>query len=189
MQLSILLISFGAFFTVNFELLDDVAVVDFGYEAVGIGILYAVVTILTVPSALLYEKLASRYKPFALIGFSAFLLFLNYIFSPWVNIYMWTGLFMARVIYSPIRTSAITEAINVRTPSSIRATTISTYELLRRIPFVLLAGQIGMMMETIGVKMFSFWFAVLIAIIVGPQLVLFLMQGRKERIETFVPIP
>ena len=31
------------------------------------------------------------------------------------------------------------------------------------------------------------WFAVLIAIIVGPQLVLFMMQSRKERIETFVP--
>lgn len=81
---------------------------------------------------------------------------------------------------SPIKNSAITEAINVQTPSAIRSTTISTYELIRRIPYVLLAGQIGAVMETSGVRMFSFYFALLILIIVGPQIFFSHFQVKRK---------
>jgi len=110
----------------------------------------------------------------------ALVIILNYIFSPWINVYIWTGLFLIRLIYGPIRTSAITEIINRNTPSKIRATTISTNELLRKIPFVFLSGIIGKLIDIHGAKVFAFWFALVFLILILPQLGVYVWKRRKD---------
>lgn len=180
LQITILLITFGAFYTIAYELLDDISVVSFGYTAVGIGLLYGILYILKIPFGLLYEKVSGRYKPYLLIALGALVIILNYIFSPWISVYTWTGLFLVRIMYGPIRTNAITEIINRNTPSKIRATTISTNELLRKIPFVFLAGFLGKLIDIYGAKIFAFWFALLFLIFIVPQFVVYRWKRKRE---------
>lgn len=178
-QTTLLLITFGAFYTVAYELLDDISVVSYGYKSVGMGFLYGIVTFIGIPSALLYEKFAKKFNTYTLLAGGALVIILNYIFSPWINVYIWTALFLIRVTYSPIRNNAISEIINRNTPSKIRATTISTNELLRKIPFVFFAGVMGEIIDLHGAKVFAFYFALVFLILIAPQLVVYGWKRKK----------
>lgn len=179
-QVAILIVSFGTFQTIGYEILDDALVISYGYSAFAIGILYGVLSIINLPFSLLYDKFSKKYKSFTLITVGAIILALNYLFSPCISVYVWTSLFLIRFIYMPIRTGAITEVINKRTPSKIRATTISTSELIKKIPFVLFSGFLGEAMDQIGVKNFSFWFGLVLLIVIIPQLIVFNRKKTKS---------
>ena len=156
---TILILIFGCFFVLSYEILDDLAVVDWGLTASQIGILYAIGTFLSVPASYLYPKISRKFTSKVLIKIGIGILIVNYIFSPHINATIWIAIFFLRVFYSPIRDSAISELINQETESKIRATTLSTYELARRIPYALLAVPLGIMMKSTGIKVFSSYFA------------------------------
>jgi MFS family permease len=178
---TLLLLTFGIFHTVAYELLDDAAVVAFGYGAVGIGVLYSIATLITIPFSLLYERVSKRFASFTLLVGAIGVLVLNYILTPWIGISIWTGLFLIRVMYSPIKEGAVAELINTRTPSNIRATTISTYELIRKLPYLFLAGFIGSLMDAYGVKWLAFYLAFLLALLSLPQVLLGFIVADKRR--------
>lgn len=180
-QVSILLLTFGSFSTIAYEILDDASVVAFGYSEVGIGVLYSVVTLIAIPFSLLYEKVSKKFGSYYLLIGSIGVLVLNYLFSPRIGIAVWTGLFLVRVMYSPIKDGAVAELINTRTPSWIRATTISTYELLRKVPFLILAGFIGTLMDEYGVQWLAFWFAITLLVVSVPQIVYRKMSSSYDK--------
>jgi hypothetical protein len=175
---SLLLFTYGVFSTLAYELVDDMSVVAFGYDAVGIGILYSVVVFLAIPFSLLYQYLEKRLSTICLLFGAIGLLALNYVFSPWISVYVWTGIFLVRVIYSPIKEAAITQVINTRTPSKIRATTISTYELVRKIPYLFIAGSVAVWLDAYGVKQLASGFGLMLIILSVPQLVYWLRRRR-----------
>jgi MFS family permease len=174
-----LLFVYGTFFVLAYEILTDAAVIDWGYDEIGIGFLYAAATFIAIPSSFLYERFSKRFKPLSLILVGISILIINFLFSPWINIWVWTAIFLIRVFYSPIKNSAISELLNKRTSSKIRATTLSTYQLLRKAPFLLLSAPIGWMMMNYGVKNFSLLFAVTLFIITAGWLVL--VNFRKSK--------
>jgi len=154
-----LLLIFGSFMAVAYEILDDVAVVDWGFNEIEIGLIYAAATLIAIPASYLYEFFAKRLSPIKMVVIASLLLTGNYLFSPWITAPLWVVIFLSRVFYSPIRGSAVSEVLNKHTTSNIRATTLSTYELMRKMPYVLLAGTMGIMMENLGVRWFSHYFA------------------------------
>lgn len=178
---TLLLLTMGSFSTVAYEILDDVAVVDWGYSAVGISVLYTSLILLSIPSGFLYSYISKKITLKKLVVLGILILITNYVFSLWINSYVWTILFLARVLYSPIKNSAIKDILNQSTNSSSRATTISTYELLIKLPFVLIGVPIGIMLKDFGVKTFSVGFATSLAFALIAYLITnkFLMR-RKE---------
>lgn len=175
----VMILTYGVFQTFAWELLDDMAVVAYGYNAAQIGVLYSVLMFLTVPFGFLYHWAQQRFSKVALLFAGIGVLVLNYLFSPVIGVYAWTALFLIRVVYSPIMEAAITHLINTHTDSKVRATTISTYELVRKIPYLLLAGMIGGWVDLWGVKWVAFGFAALLGLLTLPQLVHF--GVRRER--------
>lgn len=176
----IVLLLFGVFMEISYELLDDIAVVDWGYDEVGISIVYTSAILIAIPASFLYEAVRKRVAPYVLVMIGIILLALNYTFSPWINVTIWTALFFLRVFFSPIRTSAISEILNTQTPSNIRATTLSTYQLLRKLPFVFLAVFIGSAMQNWGVRVFSMYFGISLFVLLG--LYIAIIAYRKNRI-------
>ena len=156
---TILLLILGCFSTVSYEILDDVAVVDWGYSAIGISFLFTTVILISIPAGLLYERISKKIKLDYLVIIGIVFLISNYIFSTYINVIIWTLLFLIRVVFSPIKNAAVMDILNQNTNSTIRATTISTYELLRRLPFAILGAPIGSIMKYYGVKNFSVWFS------------------------------
>ena len=176
---TLLLLLLGAFSTISYEILDDVAVVDWGYNAIGISILYTAVILISIPSGFLYEKISKKVSQKTLIIIGILFLISNYIFSLKINVAIWTILFLARVVYSPIKKAAIVTLLNQNTDSTIRATTISTYELLNRLPFVLLGIPIGALMKNFGVKYFSVRFAGALLVL----LIIYLIYNKVTNIK------
>lgn len=162
---TILLILMGSFSIVAYEILDDVAIVDWGYNATEISILYTAVIILSIPSGFFYDKISKKVKPSLLVAVGLVILSINYLFSPLINSVIWTLLFLIRVVYVPIKKAAITDCINQGVASNIRATTLSTYELLIRIPFVVFGVLIGSEMKEIGVRNFSAIFSLTLLVL------------------------
>jgi MFS family permease len=156
---TLLILILGGFSTIGYEILDDVAVVDWGYSAIGISILYTSLVLISVLSGFFYEYISKKIDSKKIIIIAIFILAINYIFSIWINSYIWTILFLIRVIYSPIKNSAIKDSLNQNTDSNSRATTLSTYELLTKLPFALFGIPIGIMLKNFGVKVFSVGFA------------------------------
>lgn len=173
-----LLITFGIFQTIAYELFDDIGVIHFGYNSIGIGLLYATLALGAVPFSLMYDKLSKKYSSYALISFAIFVLVLHYIFTPWIGTVMWTAFFALRVFFSPIRESAISEVLNRNTPSAIRATTISTYELIKKSPFLILATPIGIWVENYGFAPVASLFSLLFLITATPQIIAYRKQWR-----------
>jgi len=162
MKFTVLLLIIGAFSTVTYEILDDAAVVDWGYGASGISILYTSLLVFSIPSSFIYDKIAKKIKSEVLVVLAILLLGINYLLAPWLNVYVWTGLFFLRVIYSPIKKAVVTDILNQNTESNIRATTLSTYELVIKLPFVVLGVPIGIALKVFGVRTFSVLFSILL---------------------------
>lgn len=167
-----LILIYGMFSVVAYELLDDAAVVDWGYTAVQIGVLYSVLVFISIPMGFLYAKIVRKTGPVRLLIGATIVLALNYLFSPWINVYVWTTLFFVRVLYSPLKNSAIADIINTRTTSNVRVTTLSTVELLNKLPFVFLGMFVGLSMKAHGIKIFSSFYAVSVLIVLGIYLVI-----------------
>ncbi len=170
---TLIILLIGSFSTVSYEILDDVAVVDWGYNALGISILYTFVIVVAIPSSFLYEKISKKISHFYIILIAILILAGNYLFAPFVNIAIWSSIFLIRVIYSPIEKAAILDILNSATSSNVRATTLSTYELLVKIPFVILGVPIGSYMNEFGVKSFSVIFAGTLLILLIVYLAIF----------------
>ena len=167
---TLLLLTFAVFHVPAYEILDDITVIAYGYTAKTIGILYAAAIFIAIPSSLLYERISQKIPPIKLVYLGILVLTLNYLFTPRLGVTFWTTLFLLRVVYSPLRTNAISEIINKNTASKIRATTLSTYSMLRILPFVLLAGYIGLTTDKIGVKYFDALFFGLLFLVTAPQI-------------------
>jgi MFS family permease len=174
---TIFLLTFGAFHVVAYEIVDDITVIDYGYSAQAIGILYSIAIFAAVPASLLYEKISKKIEPLKLIFIAVFALAVNYMFTKWIGVTIWTGLFLLRILASPLRNNAISQILNKNTDSSIRATTLSTYSMLKVIPYVLLGGVIGSQIEGVGVRTFSTVFFTILLITIVPQMIL-LMKKR-----------
>jgi hypothetical protein len=82
-------------------------------------------------------------------------------------------------MYSPIKEAAITHLINTHTESKIRTTTISTYELVRKMPYLLVAGMIADWVDNFGVKWVAFGFATLLGLLTLPQAVYYMVRREK----------
>jgi len=179
-EVSFLLI-FGSFMAIAYEFLDDIAIVDWGFDGIKIGFIYTAGTLLAVAGSPLYRPVARYIKPAGIVLIAGIFLALNYLFSPWITAGIWVSFLLLRSFFSPIRESAISELLNHKTKSAIRATTLSTYQLIRKIPYVILAASIGTSMEQIGIKWFSHDFALaLIACGLAYGVILLLWQWRQK---------
>ena len=186
---TILLLTFGIFHVATYEIIDDITVIDYGYTAKAIGVLYAAAVVIAIPSSLLYERISRKVEPVKIFYLGIIVLGLHYIFTPWIGVTMWTFLFLMRVLYSPLRNNALSEILNSSTDSRIRATTLSTYSMMRTIPFVLLAGYIGTVSERIGIRNFDALFFGLMLVLTIPQIILLTKNKFKpEQIVQNVPV-
>ncbi len=162
-----LLLLAGSFTVVAYEILDDVAVIEWGYDATGISILYTVTMVLTVPLSLNYDKISRKINPEILIILETVLLGLNYVFGKKISLVLWSVLFLVRVVTWVIQKMAVTEIINESVSSKIRTTTLSSYELLINIPFMLFGVVIGDYLKLLGGIGFGLYFSVILLILLS----------------------
>lgn len=145
--LSIFIVSFGIFSKINYEILDDTNVVEFGLNSSQIGLFYSFLLLVSLPVSAYYHRLQTIFTPLTLMIVSMLLYGLVLALVPLVGLPLFLLLVSFRGSVSPLRTNSISQIINQYTPSSIRATTLSTLELINSLPFVLISIPLGGLMQ------------------------------------------
>ena len=129
------------------EILDTALALDVGYDAVKLGLLYGVLPVISAVGVHYYgfmKKLLGISRLRALI-FVTFLTSL--VFSPFYGLFMVTFILVYRNIFYSVVSVIASDTVNRLFESKYRATTLSTFSMLKSLPYVLFALQIGNYMD------------------------------------------
>ena len=95
------------------------------------------------------------------------------IISPVAGLVLGGLMVLLRYNVAPIFNNLASIMINQHTESKYRATTISTFNMIKNLPYVLSAFFIGRLMDIISARLFAFYFGLaLLIVIVIQQLLL-----------------
>ena len=92
------------------------------------------------------------------------------VISPVLGLVGISAMVALRSLAFPLFNITTSTILNQCTESRYRATTLSTFTMIQNLPYVLSAFFIGRLIDTLSVKVFSFWFGVIMVVVVGVQL-------------------
>jgi MFS family permease len=168
-RLTTLLLSIAFFSVIAHQLLNDVLAVEFGFKSHQLGILLGVLSLLSAVASQAAPWLGKHFKInnfFFLIGA---LIALTLIVSPYVGLVLGGAALFARVIFQVIFRNLVSVAINNEIESKYRATTLSTFNLLKNIPYIIVAYYIGYLMDLFTARIFAAGLGIILLLVLFVQ--------------------
>lgn len=161
---TILLLSIGAIVVIFEEMLNDFLGVEFGFKERSMSITWAAIYVI---SALASQAVPWFKKSFG--GKTAFLISggiigLTLLVSPMLGLILGGISLLVRSSFQSIYVGLTSIAINDTTESKYRATTLSTFNMMKNIPYVLSAYFVGSLADTYSAKNIAFALGVLLLI-------------------------
>jgi MFS family permease len=148
------------------EGVNDMIAVVFGYTEVQLGILASVLALTGAVASLLYAKFAPKsfWKKF--LPISLVIVSISLIISPFVAIFIGGITLLIRAIISPIVDIQLSTVLNSMTKSKYRATTLSTFSMIKSIPYALLIYAFGVLADFYPITKIAVWlgFILLLAV-------------------------
>lgn len=178
-SVALIALTMGVFFTINMEILDDTLAIEYGYSGRSIGILYAALSIVGAVLSLMYARMVKKVSPVGLLIIIAVLYFITLLLSPLAGLVLGTAMLFVRLPLDSIYRNAVSDVVNKAVESRDRATTISTFSMLQNVPYLFTSIFIGVWMAEIGAKNFAFWYGLVMAILILPQIVHYLTSRNK----------
>lgn len=157
----------GSFMIATENVLNDATAVELGFNSIQLGIfatiLYLFGVLVSEKTSWLMGKLSSTWLYVGAIAiYSATLLLM-----PKATFLAGAVLLLTRYGIQTIFGNYESIRINAVTDSKYRATTLSTFSLLRNIPYVLSATFIGILMNHYTAKLFSLYFGLIFLMVIG----------------------
>lgn len=160
----LLLLAIGCIFTISTEVLDNILGVEFGFDSKSLSLLMALILLITSIIVQLAPILRRRYGDITSIFFIGILTVLVYIISPFASLFIGGLILILRQSGDSIFQNLSSNVLNVSVPSQYRATSISTFNMVKNIPYALTAFCIGNLMDSITARNVSFILGVLLLI-------------------------
>jgi MFS family permease len=168
-QQTILLLSIGVIFVILDEMLYSFLGVEFGLKAESIGVVWAIIFLTSaviVQTTPLIGKTLGDKKAILLIGG---IIALTLIISPLLGLILGIlSIFISSTALS-IFTNLSSIIINNNTDSKYRATTLSTFNMLKSIPYLLTAYLIGSLSDKISAKNTAFVLGIVLLFLLALQ--------------------
>jgi phosphate/sulfate permease len=143
-------------------IIDAALVLHFGYTDIQLGIMYAIIPLLSAFAVFIYEKWQSKEKHLALLTRASFVsIFASTIITPILGFLSGGGSVIFRNLFYSVFNVASSDLINHKVDSKNRTTTLSTFSLLKKIPYVLFAFVIGKSLDSIGSVTVSFYLSLI----------------------------
>jgi MFS family permease len=161
----------GALFVVSYEVVSDIVLVEFGYNAKEIGILISIMYIVGATSSQITPYLSRRFGLMPSILGTSIVGATTYVVTPILNKFSAGVSNGVRVASWAACDNLTAEILNKNIDSKYRATTISTFYMLQKLPYLILAYPIGIIIDKYSAVNFGFGFAMLMMIVIS--LVLF----------------
>lgn len=163
-KLAIMVMAFlipGAFMIATENVLNDATAVELGFSSIQLGIFATILYLFGVVVSEKTEWLSSRLNAKWIYGGSVAIYALTLLVMP--KAAFLTGAILLLVRYGTQTFFGNYESVRINAviDSRYRATTLSTFSLLRNIPYVLTATVIGMMMNFYTAKTFSMYFGII----------------------------
>jgi MFS family permease len=176
---TLLLLSIGVIVTICDEMLNSFLSVEFGFKSQfnGIfwGVVFAVTSLLTQLTPLIYSKLG---KTKALV-LSGGIIGISMIVSPFGGLIIGGVSLFLRSVFFSIFVGLTSIVINEHTESKYRVTTISTFNMIKNIPYVMSAFFFGRLSDLISAKTSTFYLGLILLILI----VLQGLQKIKDRVK------
>ena len=174
------ILSIGIFIVICWEVLNDALAIGFGFSPEQLGIFAAILYLSTAILSRLSDKFVKLFGGIKANLFIGVIIAVSLIVSPVVGIFFGGLTIFIRVIVSKIFSNITSEVINVNTKSKYRATTISTFNMLQNLPYVVMAFAIGSTIDRLSSQRFALWLGTVMAVVVGVQFVLLAQAKNKN---------
>lgn len=178
---TVLLLSIGVVVVIVDEMLNSFLGVEFGFKEKSIGVFWAVIYVISalasqaIPS---YKKLFGEKTAFV---FTGGIIALTLLVSPVLGLFFGGVSLLLRSSFQSIFSGLTSIAINNNTESKYRATTLSTFNMLKNIPYVLSAYFIGSLADRYSAKNSAFFLGILLTVFLFIQIINIKSQQRSVK--------
>ena len=181
-KISIPLLLIGIFFTTDSSGVWDIQAVEYGFSSQTLGILLTVAYFCLAIAAWYAEKVTRKFSSFGGILMLAVLWAVLWFVSGTTGGIMGAVLLIVRSSFSVVADVQSSGLWNSMIPSRVRATTLSTITIIRGLPYILVASNIGMIIDSVGIQWLIRSFAVLLFVLLLPTCFWWIHKGRKSAI-------
>ncbi len=162
---TIFLLSIAFFSVVCLELLNDVLAVEFGFTASQLGIFMGVLSLIVAITSQFTTFLSNKFNLHNLFFVFGIVIAITLIISPFVGLILGGVTIIIRFMSQTLFDNFTSILINENTISKYRATTISTFNFIKNLPYVIVAYYIGYLMDVFSAKVFALGIGVLLFVL------------------------
>lgn len=152
----------SAFMVATENVLSDATAVELGLNSLQLGMYASVLFMVGVVFSESTEKILKIFKSKTIYLILTSLYLITLVLMPVAGIIVGISLLFARYAVQTVYDNFTSVRLNAVIESKYRATTLSTYSLIRNIPYVIFATGIGVMMNLLTAKTFSMYFGTLL---------------------------
>lgn len=157
----------GAFMAFVYEFLDPTIALNFGLNEVQLAYLYAVIPLVSAAGAYWYEKSNTKYSERFWWSTVVIVILGSALISPLLGMVAGVASLLARNVYYPIFNTIASHTINRVVASKYRTTTLSTFNMVRSLPYVLLVAFVGVLITKSDAATVVMWLALLTVLAYG----------------------
>lgn len=167
---TILLLSIGIVVVIADEMLNSFLGIEFGFKEQSIGIFWAILYFISALASQTIPKFRKIWGEKRAIIFVGGLIAISLLVSPVLGLISGGLILLLRSSLQSIYTGLASVEINNNTQSQYRATTLSTFNMLQNIPYVLCAYAVGSLTDQYSAKNSAFVLGVLLLVVLSLQI-------------------
>jgi len=168
---TILFLLIGFIVVIASEMLDSFLGFEFGYNAEQQGILWSIIFILSAGASQLTHQISKLFKGNTAVILIGILIALTFIFSPVFGLILGGITLTFRSSLEAVFGNITSVIINQNTESKYRATTLSTFNMIKNLPYVLSAYFIGSISDQLSAKTTAMYLGIFLLIFIFAHLV------------------
>lgn len=168
-QQTILLLSVGFIVVITSEMLNSFLGFEFGFTAAEQGILWSAIFLISALASQTTPYIRQKFKNYSMI-LVAVVIALSLVISPAVGLIVGGISLTLRTAFEGIFGNLTSIMVNNNTESKYRATTISTFNMIKNLPYVLTAFFIGSLADRFSAKYVAVFLGVVLFFFVLMQL-------------------
>jgi len=180
LQTTLIFLTIAAFFTILYQSVNDALVIEFGFKGTQLGVFYAGIFIVSALGVQLTPWLKRYLKPYQIITIIGVVFSATLMISPFVMMFVGGLTVYLRETFGQILINLTSNEVNRDIPSKFRATTLSTFSMLKSLPYMFFAILIGHLMDLYTARVFAFWFGLAFGVIILVQFLLYQRTIKKS---------
>lgn len=164
-NISILLIAIGAISIIFWEMLEGVLGVEFGFSPLGLSVFSAILYLITAAGSQFTSFFQNKFGGLKAIIILTIIASLSLLVSPFAGIILGGATLIIRSVTQVISDSLTSVLINRNTDSKYRAVTISSFSMIKNIPYLVSAYALGVFMDIVTGRVFAFSLGILMIVV------------------------